>query len=317
MKPPFFDFDLPFHFGSVAAKTRNWLLDHNTVLREFTLQFDCGDDFFFPVSLFRDREILTGSGSKAELVFKSSGSSSSKRSVHFVRDAALYRKSILSGFLMFFGKEKFTILALLPHYLQAGESSLVYMVNELISAFGNPGSGFYAGSPAELQLALERAEKNSHRIILFGASYALLDLANQKKLRLPPGSIVIETGGMKGRGRELTRMELHQSLMEGLGVSGIHSEYGMTELLSQAWALKEGRFCTPPWMQIIITDPNSVSLEVARGETGRINIIDLANVHSCSFIATDDLGCMHDDGSFEVLGRIDHAELRGCNLLVL
>lgn len=315
--PPFFDFDSAIDFDSVADATWRWQIEHNSILRSFVTKSEIEGPYFFPIQFFRDTELVVGSGWDPELVFRSSGTTGSVRSAHFVRHASIYRKSLLNGFRHFYDQESFVVLALLPHYLEAGDSSLVYMVKAMMDTFGLPGSGFFLGANEDLVAAVENARDSGRRILLFGAAYALLDLAQEGLIKLPSGTVVVETGGMKGRGEELVRMELHELLRSGLGVDGIHSEYGMTELLSQAWAVNGVDFVCPPWMKVVITDPNTVRRELAVGETGRINVIDLANIHSCSFVRTDDLGRMNSDGSFQVLGRMDGSELRGCNLLVV
>ena len=247
--------------------------------------------------------------------FESSGTTGQTPSRHHVRDIQVYEMALLKGFTHFFPQQPYRILALLPSYLERGTSSLVHMVKTWMDHFGLAGSGFYLYNFEALEQAIGEAGDAGETILLIGVSFALLDFAEQYPQHLSTGSIVMETGGMKGRREELTRHELHERLSKGLGITNICSEYGMTELLSQAYAVKNGRFFTPPWMRIDIRDLHLSSLPRPIGSTGRICITDLANIHSCAFIETDDLGRQHLDGSIEVLGRVDHSELRGCNLM--
>lgn len=270
---------------------------------------------FMPISFFTQHRVVAN-GQDAPLVFMSSGTTSSTRSRHEVLRPDLYIRSFSSGFEQFYGKpENYCIIGLLPSYLEQGDSSLVYMVDHLIKAGNNPLSGFYLNQYESLSETLSELNKRHHPVILIGVSYALVDMAE----RFPsdfPGLIVIETGGMKGRRRELIREELHQRLCRGFGVQQIHSEYGMTELLSQAYSSHNGLFRTPPWMKVMIREMDDPFSWAPDGRTGGINVIDLANVFSCCFIATQDLGRMHSDGSFEVLGRFDNSDARGCNLMI-
>jgi hypothetical protein len=205
---------------------------------------------------------------------------------------------------------------LLPSYLERSGSSLVYMMEHLIRQSGHPESGFYLDNLAELSGVLQKRNADQHPTLLVGVSFALLDLAELHPMKLGDHILVMETGGMKGRRKELIRSELHDILSEALGVSSVHSEYGMTELLSQGYSKGSGLFLPPPWMRVLIRDPNDPLTLLSAGQAGGLNIIDLANLYSCSFIATGDLGKLHEDGSFEVLGRYDHSDIRGCNLLV-
>jgi len=272
---------------------------------------------FLPIEFFKSHQIQV-SGKKAEVIFKSSGTTMQHPARHHVVDASLYRKSFTEGFRRIYGApEKLCILALLPAYLEREGSSLVYMMDHLIGISEHPDSGFYLDKLGGLSDLLHKRRKDGHPTLLMGVSFALLDLAEQHPLQLGDHIIVMETGGMKGRRREMIRNELHEVLKEAFGLSVIHSEYGMTELLSQAYSRGEGRFFTPPWMQVSIRDPNDPLSPPGAGQSGGINVIDLANVYSCSFIATGDLGKSYADGSFEVLGRFDHSDIRGCNLMVL
>ncbi|MCU0473203.1 MAG: acyltransferase [Bacteroidales bacterium] len=271
---------------------------------------------FLPVELFKRHKIITGTKS-AERIFESSGTTGSSNSRHYIVDTELYEKSFLSSFRCFYrDPEDYIITALLPSYNLRKNSSLIYMMENLIQRSNNPLSGFYQNNTGGMLSNIELGKKEKRKVLLMGVSFALLDLAEQDSPDLS-GVIVMETGGMKGRRKEVTRGELHSILTKRLNVSTIHSEYGMTELLSQAYSKGNGIFYCPPWMKIIIRDPQDpLSVIKEPGITGGINIIDLANVHSCSFIATGDLGTLHKDGGFEVLGRFDSSDIRGCNLLI-
>jgi phenylacetate-coenzyme A ligase PaaK-like adenylate-forming protein len=269
---------------------------------------------FLPISFFKTHTILA-SGASAEILFSSSGTTGMTTSKHHVADISLYQKSYKNGFAAFYGNiENYVVLALLPSYLEREGSSLIYMVEDLIKASNNADSGFYLHNQDALIEKLETLEKSSNNVLLIGVTYALLDLIEKKKLQLNH-TIIMETGGMKGKRKEMIREELHKQLCNGFGVKSIHSEYGMTELLSQAYSFGNGVFECPPWMQVYIRDTEDALSYVSDGKTGGINIIDLANIYSCSFIATQDLGKKNPNG-FEVLGRFDHADIRGCNLLV-
>ena len=271
---------------------------------------------FLPVSFFKNRKILTGTNS-TETVFESSGTTGQTTSSHYISDLSLYEESFVNGFKYFFGDPlDYLIAALLPSYAGRENSSLIYMMNSLIQKSRFPESGFYNDDPLKLISTLEKIKTDRTKGILFGVSFALLDLAEKFHPDLS-GLIVIETGGMKGRRQEITRKELHSILMSELNIDKIHSEYGMTELLSQAWSKGDGLFYCPPWMKVFIRDPQDpLFIFNKTGRTGGINIIDLANINSCSFLAVNDLGKLYDNGSFEVLGRLDNSDIRGCNLLV-
>lgn len=271
---------------------------------------------FLPVSFFKTHKILSGDITE-ELVFESSGTSGSATSRHYVADAGLYEMSFTKGFeLAYKDLSEYALFALLPSYLERGNSSLVYMVDRLMHHTNKQMSGFYLSDLAGLKQQLAQTAGSGVKIMLMGVTFALLEMAENFPVRIPD-AIIIETGGMKGRRRELTRMELHEKLCEGFGVENIHSEYGMTELLSQAWSKGQGLYKCPPWMKILIADTNDPLSFLENGRTGGINVIDLANIHSCSFIATQDLGRKQDDGLFEVLGRFDSSDMRGCSLLVI
>ncbi|MBR9855107.1 MAG: acyl transferase [Algicola sp.] len=271
---------------------------------------------FLPISFFKTHPIVS-TEKEAKTIFTSSGTTKTTTSKHYVPDIGLYKKSFLTAFEAFYGSPKeFCILALLPSYLEREGSSLIYMVNALIKKSAHPSSGFYLHNLKELHQKLQELEQKDTKALLIGVSFALLDLVEEFPMNLK-NTIVMETGGMKGRRKELIREELHQVLLEGLGVRKIHSEYGMTELLSQGYSKGDGIFQTPPWMKIITRDTEDPLSIQSTGKTGGINVIDLANIYSCSFIATQDLGKTYPNGTFEVLGRFDDSDIRGCNLMVL
>ena len=272
---------------------------------------------FLPVSLFKDHQIISGETGSVRKVFTSSGTTGSVPSRHFIRDIDLYEESFSRSFEIFYGQPgKYRFLALLPGYLERQDSSLVYMLDQFIRRTATNGSGFFLHDFQSLNEKLLEMDTGSIKTILFGASYALLDFAERFPTDLGD-VIVMETGGMKGRHKEMVREELHGFLCYKMKVEKIHSEYGMTELLTQAYSQGNGIFRAPPWMKILIRDTNDPLHFLPAGETGGINIIDLANLFSCSFIATQDLGKLHEDGSFEVLGRFDDSDVRGCNLMVV
>jgi hypothetical protein len=272
---------------------------------------------FLPISFFKSHHVETTPWN-ADLLFKSSGTTGMSTSTHFVKNPLVYEESFLSGFERFYGSpQRYCILGLLPSYLERGNSSLVYMVDSLIKKSGHAQSGFYLTDFERLAAALDELERKKHPSLLIGVTYALLDFAAKYPRRLNYCT-VMETGGMKGRRREMTRAELYESLTSGFGLKHIHSEYGMTELLSQAYAI-DGIFQAPPWMKVFLrdeTDPFLLYRPEKRGYSGAINVIDLANIYSCSFIGTEDAG-RFTNGGFEVLGRLDHSDIRGCSLLAL
>ena len=271
---------------------------------------------FLPIQFFKSRKVIS-SLDKVEETFTSSGTTGSITSKHFVTDINLYKESYLRGFAHFYGNiEDFVVLALLPNYLERKGSSLVFMVDDLIAKTKNPESGFYLNNLDELAQKLITLDKKGQKIVLIGVSFALLDLIEKHKFQLK-NTIIMETGGMKGRRKELIRDELHKILSRGFKVDKIHSEYGMTELLSQAYSKGNGVFETPPWMKILTRDTEDALTILPSEKTGGINVIDLANYNSCSFIATQDLGKVHKNGTFEIIGRFDNSDIRGCNLMVL
>ena len=269
---------------------------------------------FLPISFFKTHTIITGD-SKANTYFMSSGTTGMDRSKHHIVNINLYEESFLNAFKLFFGDiNDFAILALLPSYLTQEHSSLIYMVKKLIELTNNKDSGFYLNNYAELHSKL--TEIKDKKILLIGVTYALLDLAEQFPINIPE-LIIMETGGMKGRRKELVREELHATLCNAFGVKSICAEYGMTELLSQAYSKGNGIYQTPPWMKILIRDMDDPFTLTQNNKSGGVNVIDLANVHSCSFIATQDIGKINADKTFEILGRFDNSDIRGCNLMVI
>lgn len=270
---------------------------------------------FLPIEFFKTHQITSGTFTPS-VVFKSSGTTNTGRSQHLVKEVSLYEHSFRQAFEHFYGpSEEWVILALLPSYLEQGDSSLVYMTQDLIDRNPHPESRFYLHEFERLHRQLQDLEKRGKKTLLLGVTYALVDFAEQYPQQLQH-TIVMETGGMKGRKKELIRKELHQLLCRQLGTKNIHSEYGMTELLSQAYSRGNGIFNCPPWMNVFfrnITSPIYADLKLSKGI---VNIIDLANVYSCSFIATQDLGRKSETG-FEILGRTDHSDVRGCSQLFL
>ncbi len=271
---------------------------------------------FLPIQFFKSHEVLS-SREPLQTTFTSSGTTGMTTSRHHVTDMSYYEQSFRQAFSQFYGNiEDYTVLALLPSYLEREGSSLIYMVQDLIEGSNNPDSGFYLHNYSELINKLTSLDKSGKNILLIGVTYALLDLIEMQPFQLK-NTIIMETGGMKGRRKEIIREELHDILCKGFGVGEIHSEYGMTELLSQAYSLGNGIFECPPWMDILIRDTEDALSYVEHVKTGGINVIDLANINSCSFIATQDLGKKYPNQSFEVLGRFDNSDIRGCNLMVL
>jgi phenylacetate-coenzyme A ligase PaaK-like adenylate-forming protein len=270
---------------------------------------------FLPIEFFKSHEVKTGDFD-AQQTFLSSGTTGQIQSKHHLKDVSLYEKSYLESFKKFYGSiEDYCVLALLPSYMEREGSSLIYMVDDLIQKSNHPDSGFFLNNDQELINKLQFLVKNGQKTILFGVSFALLDLAENHHIDLK-NVIIMETGGMKGRREELTRTELHDIYTNSFNVKSIHSEYGMTELLSQAYSKGDGIFEAPNWMKILIRDVNDPFNYLSDNKTGGINVIDLANIHSCSFIATQDLGKINSQNQFEVLGRFDNSDIRGCNLLI-
>ena len=309
-------------FKKHCLKIFNFQYNNNVVYREFCNLIyknpakinEVNKIPFLPISFFKTKKIL--STNNYEKVFYSSGTSKKIRSKHYISRIELYEKSFLTNFIHNYGKpEEYNIIGLLPNYLENSNSSLIYMVEKLIKFSKSNNSGFYMRDFDKLSEKLIKLEKKKEKTILIGVSYALLDLISYKKFKLK-NTIVMETGGMKGQRKEMVKSELHEKLKIGFGVSKIHSEYGMTELLSQAYSKGEGIFESPPWMKVIIRDINDAQNLNFNKTSGAINIIDLANINSCSFIATDDMGRYINNSKFEVVGRIDNSDIRGCNLLI-
>ena len=271
---------------------------------------------FLPVQFFKSHAVLSSTQAVKE-TFTSSGTTGSSVSKHMVTDVSWYTKSYTKGFEHFYGPiEDFTVLGLLPNYLERDGSSLIYMVDDFIKKSNNPASGFYLNNLTELSKTLIELDKKGEKVLLIGVAFALLDLIESQQFKLQ-NTIIMETGGMKGRRKEIIRNELHEILCAGFGVSKIYSEYGMTELLSQGYSSGDGVFDCPPWMKILARDTEDALTMVGANKTGGLNVIDLANYNSCSFIATQDLGKIDNNGRFEVLGRFDHSDIRGCNLMVM
>jgi hypothetical protein len=303
-----------FHYQSVNCKVyANYIkyLDIDTKSIQQVSQIP-----FLPIQFFKKNKIIS-SKKTPEAVFLSSGTTENGQSKHYIIDLNIYKLSFIRGFEFFYGDIRdYTILALLPNYLEQKRSSLVFMVDELIKKSSTSDSGFYLNDLDNLASNIIKLDKNKEKVLLIGVSYALLDLVDKYNFNLN-NTIIMETGGMKGRRKEMIREELHKLLIKGFGVKTIHSEYGMTELLSQAYSDGNGLFKTPPWMKVFARDTEDPLTILPSSKTGALNIVDLANINSCSFIATQDLGKTYANGTFEVLGRFDNSDIRGCNLMVI
>ena len=311
-------------FEKIALKVFRFQYENNSVYNEFCTLMNVKVHEvkslqqipFLPIQFFKSHSVVSNKNPFQE-TFTSSGTTGSITSHHYVTDISIYEESYQKGFAQFYGNiEDYAILGLLPSYLEREGSSLIYMVQDLINKTNNPQSGFYLHNHEALIEKLIALDASGQNVILIGVTYALLDLIEKQKFQLK-NTFIMETGGMKGKRKEMIREELHKQLCLGFGVSAIHSEYGMTELLSQAYSLGEGVFECPSWMQILIRDTEDALTYVENGKTGGINVIDLANINSCSFIATQDLGKKNPNTTFEVLGRFDNSDIRGCNLMVL
>jgi Acyl-protein synthetase, LuxE len=311
-------------FDELALRVFHHQYHHTAIYKDYcdiigrTPQYvkDITDIPFLPINFFKTHSVLSGSYTGAALTFESSGTTGEVPSRHFVADAAIYERSLLQGFQQFYGSvQQYAILALLPSYLERKNASLVHMARTLMAHSGHPANGFYINEWDKLHDTLAHLEQNGQQTLLLGVTFALLDFAAAHPMHLRH-TIVMETGGMKGRREELTRTEVHDILKQQFGLQQVHSEYGMTELLSQAYATSSGIFRCTNTMKVLVRDIND-PLDVARHGTGAINVIDLANIHSCSFIATEDMARLTPDGTFEVLGRLDHSALRGCSLMVV
>jgi phenylacetate-coenzyme A ligase PaaK-like adenylate-forming protein len=311
-------------FNKLALDVFRFQFENNQIYRQYVQCLNRKEDSvkhyseipFLPIEFFKSFKVVSGAVDEA-WVFSSSGTTGIATSKHYVKELALYEKSFLTSFVQFFGRpEKYVILGLLPSYLERKGSSLVYMVQKLIDLSAYSESGFYLDEYKKLQTLLKRLKEQNIPVILFGVSFALMEMAEQFPMDFPE-LIIMETGGMKGRRKELVREELHSLLKKAFGVEKIYSEYGMTELLSQAYSKGDGIYQAPPWMKILIRDVNDPFCFLNENKTGGVNVIDLANLYSCSFIETQDLGKKRSNGFFEILGRFDHSDVRGCNLLVV
>ena len=318
-----FNINSELEFNEISLEIFNYQYDNNSVYQSFCnylnitpSQVNSIDKIpFLPIEFFKSQTIKTGVFTE-QMTFLSSGTTGQTQSKHFVKDLDIYKKSYLKAFEQFYGKiEDYCVLALLPSYMEREGSSLIYMMDDLIKKSKHPKSGFFLKNEEFLIENLQFLIKNKQKTILFGVSFALLDLAEKYKIDLS-NIIIMETGGMKGRRSELIRDELHAIYKKSFSCENIHSEYGMTELLSQAYSKGNGVFHTPNWMKILIRDINDPFNILPNNKTGGINVIDLANIHSCSFIATQDLGKRFENKGFEVLGRFDNSDIRGCNLLI-
>lgn len=316
------------NFNDLAIALFRFQYLHNNIYRKFCDSMhtdvkavdDIGSIPFLPISFFKTHEVKTGEFD-TDTIFESSGTTQSTPGRHFVKDLNVYLKSFTACFQKFYGDPKHKcILGLLPSYLERKNSSLVLMVDELIKAGNNPLNGFYLYDHERLHRTILHNELLKLPTLLIGVTYALLDFAEAFPMQLKH-TIVMETGGMKGRRKEMTRQEVHEILQKKLGISLVHSEYGMTELLSQAYSKGDGIFHCPGWMRVVLREQDdplqiiSAAQADSKPQTGLINVIDLANIYSCSFIATDDIGRLHANGSFEVLGRMDNSDTRGCSLM--
>ncbi len=308
-------------FNDRALQLFYYQRDNNSIYRTFLNQLGRPDPCSvyeipcLPIGAFKHHKVISGT-TEPVISFASSGTSGQERSWHHLLSLDYYEQSFLRHFEMRYGSiDDLCILGLLPSYIEQGESSLVHMVDSLITRSRQEASGTYLNEHEKLRNTLLELQDQQVRTILFGVSYALLNFVEEFPLDFPE-LIVIETGGMKGRRKEIIREELHELLQKGFGIEKVHSEYGMTELLSQAYSAGEGVFRCPPWMQVRVRDITDPLAKMEIGKTGGLDIIDLANVHSCCFISTDDLGRVFEDGSFEVLGRFDQSDIRGCSLMV-
>ena len=327
MRKLFLDFDKiqsKNHFDEIALNLFEYQYQNNLTYRSYcnllnTIPSKVNNVKkipFLPINFFKSHD-LNSSKKLPERCFLSSKTTGEVASKHPVNDISLYIKSFKKCFSLFYGNiEEYVLLALLPSYLERENSSLVFMVNHLIKSTNNPESGFYLNDLKKLTKKLIELETKGKKTILIGVSFALLNLSENFNWKIP-NTIIIETGGMKGMRKELIRRDLHKKLKKAFGVTEIHSEYGMTEILSQAYSQQKGIFKCPPWMRVYIRSVNDPFEKLGYNQTGGINILDLANIDSCAFIETQDLGKLYENGSFEISGRFDNTEIRGCNLMVL
>jgi len=323
LKNKIFTIQSDANFNEVAMEIFRYQYKNNPVYHEFVSALKIHPRHvshylnipFLPIEFFKTKKVISGDENILNY-FSSSGTTGMMTSKHFYQNTDLYQQSFTKAFQQFYGDvTNITILALLPSYLERKGSSLIFMVDSLIKESKNKKSGFYLDDLNSLANEMNILDEAGEKVHLIGVSFALLDLVEQYQFNLK-NTIVMETGGMKGRRKELVREELHAQLRKGFGINSIHSEYGMTELFSQAYSLGDGIFNTPSWMKVLIRDVNDPLTLMGNNKTGGINVIDLANLDSCSFIATQDLGKTKEDGSFEVLGRFDASDIRGCNLLI-
>jgi len=317
-------FNVNSNFEAIAASVFSFQYQNNKVYQQWcnlmnvqtpNFKFQITSAPFLPISFYKTH-IVASTLFTPQQIFESSGTTTTINSQHLVKDINIYKTSFLKAFELLYGEVKdWCIIGLLPSYLERNNSSLVMMVDEMIKLSGCSDSGFYLNEYDKLTAVLTRLETNKQQTLLIGVTFGLLDFAEKHQMNLNH-TVVMETGGMKGRRRELTRAEVHHFLKENLGVAAVHSEYGMTELLSQAYSKGNGRFVCPPWMKVVVRSEED-PLQISTSGKGILNIIDLANIYSCSFIATDDAGMVYEDGSFEVIGRVDNSDIRGCSLLVV
>ncbi|WP_036157031.1 LuxE/PaaK family acyltransferase [Maribacter forsetii] len=319
-----FDIQTDGDFLTQALRIFKFQYDNNVVYHNFCTYLNVNPNTvntleqipFLPIEFFKSKNVLS-TNNTPEITFTSSGTTGSETSKHFVTDLSLYEQSYLKAFNHFYGDIKdYCVLALLPSYLERTGSSLIYMADDLIKKSNHPKSGFFLNEYEQLHQLLLELQKTNTKILIIGVSFALLEFSEQYQMSLQ-NTIIMETGGMKGRRKEIVRQELHELLSTGFGVSKIHSEYGMTELLSQAYSKGDGVFNYPAWMKILVRDTEDPLTYLKNGKSGGINVIDLANINSCSFIATQDLGKINQNGTFEIIGRFDNSDIRGCNLMVL
>lgn len=313
----------PESFSEIALEIFKFQAENNPVYRSFIASLGrtvdsvkkISDIPFLPVGFFKTQKVIV-EGQQVEMVFESSRTTGDVPSRHFVSDLKIYETSFIECFRYFYGEpSEYFIAALLPSYTERKNSSLVYMMDRLIKKSLYKESGFYEKDLKGMIRNIQKAKKSGQKTFLIGVSFALLDLASDFSPDLS-GTIVMETGGMKGQRKEITREELHEVLKKKLNTPLIHSEYGMTELMSQSYSKGNGIFFCPPWMKVLIRDPQDpLSIIDENGLTGGINIIDLANIFSCSFIATGDSGKLYEDGGFGISGRFDNSDIRGCNLM--
>jgi phenylacetate-coenzyme A ligase PaaK-like adenylate-forming protein len=324
-KGKIFDVASTTAFNKVALELFNYQCSNNALYARYINLLGLNADMvktvdkipYLPIEFFKTHAVTCMPEAEPAAVFTSSSTTGLQASAHRVYDLDLYEQSFIRAFELFYGPvTDYCILALLPSYLEREGSSLVYMADKLIKLSSHADSDFYLYDTDRLVLKLEELKQRGQKTLLLGVSFALLDLADHYNIDIGPNCIVMETGGMKGRRKELTRLELHERLSYAFRTPAIHSEYGMTEMLSQGYSLGNGQYKTPPWVKISVRDINDPFSRLPVGATGGVNVIDLANIDSCAFLSTSDLGRVFDDGTFEILGRFDNSDVRGCNLLV-